>query len=54
VTADGHFSQIVQLNPGVNEMVLQAKNRAEKVAFKTIKVLYNPNLASAPKTVTTD
>ncbi len=45
VTADGHFSQSVQLNPGVNEIVLQAKSRAEKVALKTVKVLYNPNLA---------
>src|SRR3989344_1380406 len=45
VSADGHFSQSVQLNPGVNEITLQAKNRAEKVALRTVKVLYNPNLA---------
>lgn len=45
VSADGRFSQSVQLNSGVNEIVLQAKNRAEKVALKTVKVLFNPNLA---------
>ena len=45
VNASGHFSQSVQLNPGVNEIILQAKNRAEKIALKTVKVLYNPNLA---------
>ncbi len=45
VTAEGRFNQSVQLNPGVNEIVLQAKNRAEKVSQRVVKVLYNPNLA---------
>jgi len=54
VGADGHFSQPVQLNPGVNQITLQAKNRADRVALKNIQVLYNPNLASAAKTATTD
>jgi hypothetical protein len=54
VTADGHFSQSIQLNPGINEIVLQAKNRAEKIAFKTVKVLYNPNLAKNTLPATTE
>ena len=54
VTPDGHFTQSVQLNPGVNEIVLQAKNRAEKISLKTIKVLYNQNLAKAVSPATTE
>ena len=54
VTADGHFSQSVQLNPGVNEIVLQAKTRSEKIALKTVKVLYNPNLAKTVSPATTE
>jgi len=54
VTADGHFKQSVQLTPGINEITIQAKSRAEKIAFKTVKVLYNPNLASVPQPATTD
>ena len=53
-SADGHFSQSVQLNPGVNEITLQAKNRAEKVALRTVKVLYNPNLAKTDSPATTE
>lgn len=45
VTADGHFSQSVQLNPGVNQIVLQAKNRAGSSSIKKVQVLLNPNLA---------
>lgn len=52
VTADGRFSQPIQLNPGVNEIVLQAKNRAEKISLKTVKVLYNPNLAKTASPAT--
>ncbi|MEK7534960.1 MAG: helix-turn-helix domain-containing protein [Patescibacteria group bacterium] len=52
VTPDGQFSQLIQLNPGVNEIVLQAKNRAEKVSLKTVKVLYNPNLAKTASPAT--
>lgn len=54
VGSDGRFSQLVQLSPGVNEIVLQSKNRAEKISLKTVKVLYNQDLAKAAQTATTD
>lgn len=53
VTADGHFKQLVQLNPGVNDIILQAKNRADKTTLTTVKVLYNQNLASSASSATT-
>lgn len=54
VSPEGGFSQKVQLNPGVNQIVLQAKNRAEKVSLRTVKVLYNQDLAKAPSFATTE
>jgi len=47
VLSDGTFSQEVQLSPGVNEIVVQATNRAERVARHMVKVLYNQDLAKA-------
>lgn len=52
VTADGQFTQEVQLSPGVNEIVVLAKNRAEKEFRQTVKVLYRPNLAKADQSGT--
>jgi len=45
VTADGTFSQDVQLSPGLNQILVQAKNRAEKESRLTVKVLYKPDIA---------
>lgn len=52
VTPDGHFKELVQLNPGVNELVLQAKSRAEKVTLSTVKVLYGQDLAKVASPAT--
>jgi len=52
VSPDGEFNQKVQHNPGINEIVLQARNRADKVSRETIKVLYNQNLAKVQLPVT--
>lgn len=45
VSPGGEFNQEVQLSPGVNQVVIAAKNRAGNERQKVIKVLYNPNLA---------
>lgn len=47
VTPSGQFTQDVQLAPGVNEIVISAKSRAGKESQKSVKVLFNPNLAQA-------
>lgn len=47
VTPNGEFTQDVQLSPGVNEIVISAKSRAGKESQKSVKVLFNPNLAQA-------
>ncbi|QQG49717.1 MAG: helix-turn-helix domain-containing protein [Candidatus Berkelbacteria bacterium] len=48
VSPSGQFSQEVQLSPGVNQVVISAKNRAGNERQKVVKVLYNPNLALNP------
>lgn len=45
VTATGDFSQDVQLSPGLNQIVIQSKNRADKESRLTVKVLYQQDLA---------
>jgi cytoskeletal protein RodZ len=52
VTADGSFSQDVQLNPGINEINVLARSRAQKEKIAIVKVLYNPDLAKATENVT--
>ncbi|HUD21185.1 MAG TPA: helix-turn-helix domain-containing protein [Candidatus Saccharimonadales bacterium] len=52
VADDGSFSQDVQLNPGVNQITILARNRAEKVSTETVQVLYNPDLAKTDNSVT--
>ncbi len=47
VTPAGQFSQQVQLSPGINEVVIAAKSRAGKQSQKSVKILFNPNLAQA-------
>lgn len=47
VSPTGHFAQDVQLSPGVNEVVIAAKSRAGKQSQKSVKILFNPNLAQA-------
>jgi len=47
VSPEGEFAEQVQLSPGVNEIVISAKNRAEKASRQIVKVLYNPDLASS-------
>ena len=48
VASDGSFSQDIQLSPGVNDVTVQAKTRAEKVSVKGFKALYQLDLASLP------
>jgi len=47
VSGDGSFDQDVQLSPGLNEVVVIAKNRVDKETRRTVKVLYMPDLAKA-------
>lgn len=47
VTPSGQFAQDVQLSPGVNEVVISARSRAGKQSQKSVKILFNPNLAQA-------
>jgi cytoskeletal protein RodZ len=54
VTGDGSFSQIVQLSPGLNSITVLAHNRVNKETQRSVKVLYNPNLAQLPQSGTTD
>lgn len=52
VTADGHFTQEVQLSPGLNQITVLARNRAQKESRQTINVLYKQDLAKANATPT--
>jgi len=52
VLGDGSFDQDVQLSPGLNEVVVVAKNRIDKEARRTVKVLYLPDLAKAQQSST--
>jgi len=45
VSNDGSFSQDVQLSPGLNQILVQSKSRADKESRLIVKVLYNPDLA---------
>lgn len=48
VATDGNFTQDVQLSPGVNEIRIVAKNRAQKESQTTVKVLYDQGVAKLP------
>ncbi|MEX2361915.1 MAG: helix-turn-helix domain-containing protein [Patescibacteria group bacterium] len=50
VSAAGDFSQDVQLSPGINQIVVQSTNRADKESRLTVKVLYKQDLAKANST----
>lgn len=50
VTTDGTFSQDVQLSPGLNEILVQSKNRADKESRLTVRVLYKPDIARGDST----
>jgi cytoskeletal protein RodZ len=47
VNADGSFSQDVQLSPGVNQIVILSRNRAQKESREIVKVLYQQDFAKA-------
>ncbi len=47
VGADGKFSQDVQLSPGLNQIIVQAKNRVDKESRLTVQVLYKQDVAKA-------
>lgn len=47
VSSTGNFSQDVQLSPGLNQILIQAKNRADKETRLTVKILYQQDLAKA-------
>lgn len=47
VSSSGSFSEKVQLTPGVNEIVVQSQNRAQRSTQAVIKALYRPDLARA-------
>lgn len=47
VSSTGGFSQDVQLSLGLNQILIQSKNRADKESRITIKVLYQQDLAKA-------
>jgi len=52
VAPDGTFTQDVQLAPGVNEVVIRSKNRAQKESQVAVKVLYDQGVANLPTSVT--
>lgn len=52
VSNDGSFAQDVRLTPGVNEITILAKNRIDKASERTVKVLYNADLAKADQSGT--
>lgn len=55
VGADGSFSQLIALAPGVNQITIKATSRAQQASQKTISVLYNQQgLASLPQSGTTE
>jgi hypothetical protein len=55
VTTNGHFSQQVQLSPGVNNFVIEAKNSSNKESQVAVQVLYTQQgVASLPQNVNTD
>lgn len=54
VKADGSFAQDIQLSPGVNEILVLARSRAQKESKEIVKVLYKPDLAKAGQSGTTD
>lgn len=53
VGTDGAFTQDVQLSPGVNEIRIVAKNRAQKESQVAVKVLYDQGVAKLPSGGTT-
>ncbi len=55
VNEDGSFSQDVQLSPGVNQFMVQAKSRAQKQSQVAVRVLYDQQgVASLPLPTTTE
>ena len=49
VSATGSFSQDVQLSPGLNQILVQSKSRADKESRVTVRVLYQQDLAKADR-----
>lgn len=47
VSSGGQFAQDVQLSPGVNQIVVLAKNRAQKESRQVVRVLYKQDVAKA-------
>lgn len=47
VDPSGDFEQEVQLSPGINQVIVSAESRAGKKSQKSVKILFNPNLAKA-------
>lgn len=45
VESTGSFSQEVQLSPGLNQIVIMARNRAQKESRTVVKVLYKQDVA---------
>jgi hypothetical protein len=45
VSSSGQFSQEVQLSPGLNQIVVMARNRAQKESRTVVKVLYKQDVA---------
>ena len=51
VSQEGGFSQEVQLSPGVNEIEVQARSRADRVSRQVVQVLFSGDLASSSSSV---
>jgi len=47
VDPNGDFSQEVQLSPGLNQIVIMSRNRAQKESRTVVKVLYQQDFAKA-------
>ncbi len=47
VDPSGEFEQEIQLSPGINQVIVSAESRAGKKSQKSVKILFNPNLAKA-------
>jgi cytoskeletal protein RodZ len=47
VSTDGSFTQDVQLSPGLNQILVQARNRADRESRLVVQVLYQSDVAQA-------
>jgi len=53
VTADGAFSEPYLLAPGVNRIVLQAKDKYGRTTSKVLEIVYTPAAASTMSATST-